>query len=49
VLPLWRIDHILISPRLEARNGWVVDPGVSHHRMSVAILGERRALGREGP
>lgn len=48
-LPLWRIDHVLISPRLEARNGWTIDPGVSHHRMSMAILGERFTGGSARP
>lgn len=44
--PMWRIDHVLLNDRLEARNGWTIDPGTGHHRMTMAIVGERQATRR---
>ena len=42
IMPLWRIDHVLISGRLETRRGGMIDPGVSHHRMTIVEISERR-------
>lgn len=41
-LPLWRIDHVLVSGRLEVRNGRTIDPRVSHHRMTWTEIAEHR-------
>lgn len=41
VMPMWRIDHVLVGPRLRAIDGWTVNPGVSEHRMTMAVIDER--------
>lgn len=36
--PLWRIDHVLVTPEIEVVRGRTVDPGISSHRMTEAWL-----------
>lgn len=36
--PLWKIDHVLTGPEIAAVSARVVDPGVSHHRATIAEL-----------
>ncbi|MCE9620542.1 MAG: hypothetical protein K8R92_11640 [Planctomycetes bacterium] len=39
--PLWSIDHVLLSPELQAVQSTTRDPGTSKHRMNVLILRPR--------
>lgn len=36
--PLWRIDHLLMSVRIQAVRGHTIDPGISSHRMTEAWI-----------
>lgn len=43
-LPLWRIDHVLVGGRLTPAAAFTLDPGVSQHRMTMAMLMPRRPV-----
>ena len=42
--PLWKIDHVMLSPGFEAVATGTIDPGVSDHHMTWAIIQPREAV-----
>lgn len=39
--PLWKIDHVLVTPAIEVEEGRTIDPGVGDHRMTRVTLRPR--------
>lgn len=39
--PLWKIDHVLLGKGMRALHARVLDPGTSHHRMTMLDLAPR--------